>query len=101
MFIFLITFMIMKCVTSLPVMLFQLLSTSGDVYIAHCVYHGKVCSLVYGCVTSLPVMLFQLLSTSGDVYISHLIYHSEVCSLVYVCCNFFASDVVSALVDFW
>ena len=35
MFIFLITFIIMKCVTSLPVMLFQLLSTSGDVYIAH------------------------------------------------------------------
>ena len=25
----------MKCVTSLPVMLFQLLSTSGDVYISH------------------------------------------------------------------
>ena len=57
MFIFLITFMIMKCVTSLP------------------------------------VMLFQLLSTSGDVYISHHVYHNEVC-------NFFASDVVSALVDF-
>ena len=35
MFIFLITFIIMKCVTSLPVMLFQLLSTSGNVYIAH------------------------------------------------------------------
>ena len=58
MFIFLITFMIMKCVTSLP------------------------------------VMLFQLLSTSDDVYISHHVYHNEVC-------NFFASDVVSALVDFW
>ena len=53
-------------------MLFQLLSTSDDVYIAHYVYDGKVCSLVYVCVTSLPVMLFQLLSTSGDVYISHL-----------------------------
>ena len=51
------------------------------------------CSLVYGCVTSLPVMLFQLLSTSGNVYISLHIYHNEVC-------NFFASDVVSALVDF-
>ena len=71
----------MKCVTSLPVMLFQLLSTSGDVYISHYVYDGKV-------------MLFQLLSTSGNVYISHHIYHNEVC-------NFFASDVVSALVDFW
>ena len=76
----------MKCVTSLPVMLFQLLSTSGNVYIAH-LYHNEV-------VTSLPVMLFQLLSTSGDVYISHHVYHNEVC-------NFFASDVVSALVDFW
>ena len=85
--------MIMKCVTSLPVMLFQLLSTSDDVYIAHCVSDGEVCSLVYGCVTSLPVMLFQLLSTSGNVYISHHVYHNEVC-------NFFASDVVSALVDF-
>ena len=93
MFIFLITFIIMKCVTSLPVMLFQLLSTSGEVYIAHRVSDGEVCSLVYVCVTSLPVMLFQLLSTSGDVYISHHIYDNEVC-------NFFASDVVSALVDF-
>ena len=65
MFIFLITFIIMKCVTSLPVMLFQLLSTSDELYIAHRVSDG------------------------------------EVCSLVYVCCNFFASDVVSALVDFW
>ena len=45
MFIFLITFMIMKCVTSLPVMLFQLLSTSDDVYISHCVSDVK-CSLV-------------------------------------------------------
>ena len=65
MFIFLITFIIMKCVTSLPVMLFQLLSTSDVVYIAHHVSDGEVCSLVYGV------------------------------------CNFFASDVVSALVDFW
>ena len=47
MFIFLITFMIMKCVTSLPVMLLQLLSTSDEVYIAHCVSDGEVCSLVY------------------------------------------------------
>ena len=93
MFIFLITFIIMKCVTSLPVMLFQLLSTSGNVYIAHLVSDGEVYSLVYVCVTSLPVMLFQLLSTSGDVYISHHVYDNEVC-------NFFASDVVSALVDF-
>ena len=85
--------MIMKCVTSLPVMLLQLLSTSDEVYIAHRVSNGEVCSLVYGCVTSLPVMLFQLLSTSGNVYISLHIYHNEVC-------NFFASDVVSALVDF-
>ena len=61
MFIFLITFIIMKCVTSLPVMLFQLLSTSGDVYIAHLVYDNEVCK------------------STG--------------------CNF-ASDVVSALVDF-
>ena len=64
MFIFLITFIIMKCVISLPVMLFQLLSTSDDVYISYHVSDGEVCSLVYGCVTSLPVMLFQLLSTS-------------------------------------
>ena len=42
MFIFLITFIIMKCVTSLPVMLFQLLSTSSDVYISHHVYHNEV-----------------------------------------------------------
>ena len=77
----------MKCVTSLPVMLFQLLSTSDDVYISHHVSND-------GCVTSLPVMLFQLLSTSGNVYISLHVYHNEVC-------NFFASDVVSALVDFW
>ena len=84
----------MKCVTSLPVMLLQLLSTSGNVYIAHRVSDGEVCSLFYGCVTSLPVMLFQLLSTSAsDVYISHHVYHNEVC-------NFFASDVVSVLVDF-
>ena len=96
MFIFLITFMIMKCVTSLPVMLFQLLSTSDDVYIAHCVSDSEVCSFTRSLtyvVTSLPVMLFQLLSTSGDVYISHHVYDNEVC-------NFFASDVVSALVDF-
>ena len=85
--------MIMKCVTSLPVMLFQLLSTSDEVYISHHVSDHEVCSLFYGCVTYFPVMLFQLLSTSGDVYIAHLIYHNEVC-------NFFASDVVSALVDF-
>ena len=45
-------------------------------------------------------MLFQLLSTTDDVYISHYVYDGKVCSLVYVCCNFFASDVVSALVDF-
>ena len=38
--------MIMKCVTSLPVMLFQLLSTSSNVYIAHLVSDGEVCSLV-------------------------------------------------------
>ena len=88
MFILLITFIIMKCVTSLPVMLFQLLSTSGDVYISHYTF------IIMKCVTSLPVMLFQLLSTSGTVYISHHVYHNEVC-------NFFASDVVSALVDFW
>ena len=84
----------MKCVTSLPVMLFQLLSTSGNVYIAHYAIDNKVCSLVYVCVISLPVMLFQLLSTSGDVYIAYHVYHNEVC-------NFFASDVASALVDFW
>ena len=90
----------MECVTSLPVMLFQLLSSSGDVYISYHVYHGEVCSLGYGCVTSLPVMLFQLLSTSNEVYIVHRVSDGEVCSLVYVCCNFFASDVVSALVDF-
>ena len=84
----------MKCVTSLPVMLFQLLSTSGNVYISHHIYHGEVCSLVYVCVTSLPMMLFQLLSTSGNVYISHHVYHNGVC-------NFFASDVVSTLVVFW
>ena len=56
--------------------------------------------IIKKCVTSLPVMLFQLLSTSGDVYISHYVYDSKVFSLVYVRCNFFASDVVSALVDF-
>ena len=54
---------------------------------------NKVYSLVYVCIISLPVMLFQLLSTSDDVYISYHDYHNEVC-------NFFASDVVSALVDF-
>ena len=50
--------------------------------------------MIMKCVTSLPVMLFLLLSTSSDVYISHHVYDNEVC-------NFFASDVVSALVDFW
>ena len=45
MFIFLITFIIMKCVTSLPVRLFQLLSTSGNVYISHHIYHGEVYSV--------------------------------------------------------
>ena len=50
--------------------------------------------MIMKCVTSLPVMLFQLWSTSDDVYISHHVYHNEVC-------NFFASEVVSALVDFW
>ena len=50
--------------------------------------------IIMKCVTSLSVMLIQLLSTSDDVYISHHVYHNEVC-------NFFASDVVSALVDFW
>ena len=55
--------------------------------------------MIMKCVTSLPVMLFQLLSTSDDVYIAHCVSDGEV-SLVYVC-NFFASDVVSALVDFW
>ena len=56
--------------------------------------------IIMECVTSLPVMLFQLLSSSGEVYIAHHVYQGEVCSLVHVC-NFFASDVVSALVDFW
>ena len=43
------------------------------------------------------------MSTSDEVYIAHRVIsdgRSDVVS-VYVCCNFFASDVVSALVDFW
>ena len=56
--------------------------------------------MIMKCVTSLAVMLFQLLSTSDEVYIAHRVSNVEVCSLVYGCCNFFASDVVSALVDF-
>ena len=32
------------CVISLPVMLFQLLSTSGDVYISHYIYDNEVCN---------------------------------------------------------
>ena len=56
--------------------------------------------IIMKCVTSLPVMLLQLLSTSDEVYISYHVSDHEVCSLFYLMCNFFACDVVSALVDF-